>query len=102
MGKQFFVALEQGPGRIDHQHALALGKPQQMDSMQELRIHRRVLAHQDNVKFTQRADLRLTQFIPVVRVAKCRQVTHTGMGTPITQMEILLFHIVQRPPTLLS
>ncbi len=59
LGKELFVTLQQGCRGVDDQHALTLGKAQQMHRVDEFGIHRRVFPHQHYVQFGQRALSRL-------------------------------------------
>ena len=101
-GKQLLVAVTQALRAVDHQHAGALGLFEQVRGVHELHVERRILAHQDHVEVIQAAVDLSFQFEPVLGVGEDFQWLHPGTCLAGVLVQIVLFHIEQRPTAILG
>ncbi|MNJ21763.1 hypothetical protein D3C77_161250 [compost metagenome] len=101
-GEQFFVAVAQALRTVDHQHASGFGLFQQVGAVNEFHVEWRILAHQDHVQIAQGVVLLGFQLEPVLRIGEHLQRAHPRAGLALALVEVLLFHVEQRPAAFLG
>ncbi|MNN11436.1 hypothetical protein D3C81_1243940 [compost metagenome] len=96
-GEQLLVAVAQALRAVDHQQAFALGLLQQLRAVEEFVVERRVLAHQDHVQLVQGQILLVIEMEPMLGIMDDLQRARAGPHLAVAQVEVLLFHVEQRP-----
>ncbi|MNN00087.1 hypothetical protein D3C81_1126700 [compost metagenome] len=96
-GEELLVAVAQALRAVDHQHAGGFGLFQQVGGIDELIVEGRILAHQDHVQVCQRQVEFGVHLVPALGVVEHFQRAHAATGFIRFLVNILLFHIEQRP-----
>ncbi|CRQ80378.1 hypothetical protein PAERUG_E16_London_17_VIM_2_04_14_02649 [Pseudomonas aeruginosa] len=96
-GEELLVAVAQALRPVHHQGAGTLGLFQQVGRIDEFVIEGRVLAHQDHVQFVQRLVAFRFQFEPAGGIVEDLQRAHASTRDAGLLVEVLLFHVEQRP-----
>ena len=92
-GKQLLIKVPQALRFIYYQCACTLSQVKNMRSIQKLTVERRILTHQDNVKFTEQILLFFAKGIEILRLVSHSHRVTNGFRHAIVNVEIFEFEV---------